>query len=171
MANKLDWYRSQAGIDSYSQQDTLEKRTVFFHDFLNNVVSQSFIESGILFKIAFFFADGVTASTLPCADYPDIVDVSKNRFLDYLIKGKYFSDEILYHILMAILHGIVNPADNNAWIYDDEILKSGGYTKILDDTMHNYQDEMPFYSAFIVKPGCEFLQLQLVWLFAKEGKI
>lgn len=170
MANNYDWYFSQAGVDSYAQQDTLEKKTLFLHSFLNRVASPEFVKSGVLFKVAFLLADGVAASSLPCATYPDIIDETKNPFICYLTRGKYYSEEVLYHIFLAILHGIVDATDNKSWIYDDELLSSGGYTRILRDSMHDYSDYMPIYPAFKVNQGCELLQLQIIWMFGEVNR-
>ena len=169
MINDTEWYFSQEGINSYAQQDTPEKKTLFLHAYLRKV-SPGFLESGVLFKVAFLLADGVASSSLPCATYPNIIDETKNPFICYLIKGKYYSEKVLYHIFLSILHGIVDTADDKAWIYDDELLSDGGYTRILRDSMHDYSDFMPMYPAFKVNKGCEFLQLQIIWMFGEVDR-
>ena len=81
MSNNLDWYFSQEGVSAYSQQDSLDKRTQFLYSYLNQVASPGFVKSGVLFKVAFFFADGVSGSKLPYASYPEVINDSKNGYL------------------------------------------------------------------------------------------
>ncbi len=170
MANSLDWYFSQEGINAYAQQDTLDKKTFFLYSYLNQVASPGFVNSGVLFKVAFFFADGVSESTLPFASYPEIIDDSKNPFLKYLTKGDFYSEKVLYHVFLSILHGIVDIADENSWIYNKDSLKIGMYETLLIKNDHDFCSDLPDYEFFKVERDLEFVQLQLIWLFGQEGK-
>lgn len=170
MSNNLDWYFSQEGVNAYSQQDSLDKRTQFLYSYLNKISSPGFLKSGVLFKIAFFFADGVSESTLPYASYPEIINDSKNPFLKYLIKGDFCSEKALYHVFMSILHCVVDVADDSSWIYDRDSLRTGMYkTKLIIDN-HDVSSEFPDYKIFSVEQKLQFMQLQLIWLFGQEGK-
>ena len=76
------WFLSPAGSKVFSDLTSLEDRSVFLYSYLRTVAKPEFEQDRILFKIAFFLADGVMGSSLPYQSYPDVIHPGKNPFVN-----------------------------------------------------------------------------------------
>lgn len=165
------WFASDAGCQAYRALHTLEERSIFLYSYLKTIAHESFDRDGILFKFAFLLADGVSRAEVTYSAYPEIIRENANPFIAYLRNADVcFGEKETYIALMAILHGLADPRSKTAWIYDKSILGSKDYDDALEE--HNAQFLPAFELEYIdltpysVDKALEFIQLELVWLFA-----
>ncbi len=164
------WFFSPEGVESYQKLTTLEERSIFIYSYLRTIAVEALEKDNLLFKIAFLLADGVHASDLPYAKYPDLIDPKKNPYVAYLKNAKRpHSNEKTFCILMSILHEIANPMNTTEWIYDIKLFTENAYLNKLDELKHQFIEHDESYvvdpEVFSIDPSLSFIQKELVWLF------
>lgn len=166
------WFLSPAGCQAFSSLQTLENRSVFLYSYLKTIANPEFDQDQVLFKIAFFLADGVMGSSLPYQAYPDVIDPQKNPFVAYLARSTQFrKQQILYYIFLGIVHGIADPMNKDNWIYHPEVED----TEYLRNTLEQLGKDLypsPYTmadpDAYAIDPSLEMVQLKLIWLLGQS---
>lgn len=167
-----EWFLSNEGEKYFFALSSLEERTLFFYSYLKTATHGRFDKENTLFKLAFFFADGIYTAKKPYSQYPAILETDSNPFLQYIENAdKYYGKEVTYIIFTAILQEKVDAADLSEWIYDGNFLESENlWDKLLDKEI----EYLPSHELYMVNPQSyqtkeadAFLQLEIVWMFLK----
>ncbi len=170
--NNKDWFLSEEGGNYFAALTSLEDQTIFIYSYLKLVVNECFERKNVLFKIAFFFADGIAKSNKPYSKHPQILNSDINPFLNYLEKvNKLYGNDTMFLIFTSILLEKADVYNSDEWIYDDKLLSSDD---LLDKLCDMGLDYLPIHSLYMVnsdsyaiKDEDKFLQLEIVWLFLK----
>lgn len=96
------WYLSADGEKAYGEADSDPKKLIFFYTYLRAIIrdkKEIFNKKGMdeLYKIAFILTKAVAGTSLPFANYPDILQARKNPLV------RYIDDNLTFKTLMAIL--------------------------------------------------------------------
>ena len=166
------WFLSSTGCQAFSSLQTLEDRSVFLYSYLKTIAKPEFDREQVLFKIAFFLADGVMGSSLPYQAYPNVIDPQKNPFVAYLARTTHYREaQILYYIFLGILHGIADPMDKDNWIYHAKVED----TEYLRNTLEQLGKDLypsPYTmadpDAYAIDPSLEPVQMKLIWLLGQS---
>ena len=142
------------------------------YSYLKTMAKPEFDQGRILFKAAFFLADGVMGSSLPYQAYPDVINPEKNPFVAYLAKADLFPGEsTFYYIFLGILHGIANPMQAKDWVYERNLEDPDYLREKLEQLGKNLYPSptlMADPDAYAIDSSLEAVQLKLIWLFGQS---
>lgn len=165
------WFRSDAGAKAFSACTSLEDRILFLYSYLKTVTNAAIDKNNLLYKVALFFADAVSASDEEYAAYEKLVDPAVNPFLTYLTKlQKHPGDDQIYFTFLGCVKGNADPADENSWIYNPHGLPYADYRLMIEEET----GFVPMTNAFVdpskfeVPEGKQFMMLTVIWLWGKE---
>ena len=104
VTKEASWFLSGEGTRAYAALSSLEERAIFVYSYLRQIVNEDFEKDSVLFKTSFLIADALSGSVLPYAQYPDVINPSKNPFVAFLKNSKKYKNPtgVLYAFL-AIL--------------------------------------------------------------------
>ena len=164
------WFFSNEGINAFKALQSLEDRSVFIYSYLKTVVDEQLEKDNLIFKTAFFIADTLHGSALPYANYPELINKTKNPFVAYLVNlKKPCEQKVAFCHFIAILQGLVNPFNSSEWIYDKEWSSTDKVKEKLTEIDRFY---LPLTSVDIVDPSkfeidadLQPIQLKMIWMF------
>lgn len=167
---ETQWFFSEDGVQSFHALQTLEDRSVFIYSYLKTVVNDQLEKDNLIFKTAFFLADALCGSVLAYANYPDVIDKTKNPFVAYLMNLKEpCSSEIVYCTFLAILQDLVNPFNPSEWIYSKEYQSKDKMLKKLGemDRQFIFSGSTNFVDPadYQIDAALEPIQLKIIWMF------
>lgn len=166
------WFLSPAGSKVFSDLTSLEDRSVFLYSYLRTVAKPEFEQDRILFKIAFFLADGVMGSSLPYQSYPDVIHPGKNPFVSYVARTEHFPGQSpLFYIFLSILHGIADPMNSNDWVYDAASEDTEHLRTKLESLGKDFCPDPSLLAdpdAYAIDPSLEAVQMKLIWLLGQS---
>ena len=176
--NQANWFLSEQGKKAFDNCKNLEERSVFIYSYLKKIAANSLNKDSFLFRIAFLLANSVHSSKAEYANYPELLDESKNPFVAYVKNAKkVYSIQIDYCILLSILHKLANPFDKDDWVYNQAFVESKAYIDkakelekcFIEDTQARVIDN----SVYDIDEALRDIQIEIAWLFIlqdKEGK-
>lgn len=171
---ETQWFFSEEGIRSFQALRSLEDRSVFLYSYLKTVANERLEKDNLIFKTAFFIADALYGSSVAYAEYPDVIDKTKNPFVAYLANLKEPCPlEVVYCAFIAILHGLVDAFNPSEWIYDRKYSKKDNMLEKLGETDHAFLPDGPAIvnpSIYEIDAGLEPIQLKIVWMFYNACK-
>lgn len=171
LLNKSEkWFFSEEGARNFSSLSSLDNRIAFIYSYLKNVLPDCLDEKKIVFKMAFFIADNYKTLQELFSEYPDIISIRNNPFLNYLSQLDYCpSNEALYVVFSAILSNKVDVNDKNEWIHNKNLLTSDEFSSTLGEMGIAYlptsELEMADPALYELDEKIGLLQLQLAWIF------
>ena len=167
-----EWFCSERGQKAFSSLDSLEDRSIFLYSYLKRIAKGDFEKDQILFRIAFFLADGVLGSALPYSAYPALVDPEKNPFVAYLKNADHCPvRQVVYYIFLSILHNIAAPIKRNEWVYEKKIEDLEYLEQTLTKLGKCFCDSdvgMASADAFTIEESLQPVQLKLIWLLGQQ---
>lgn len=166
------WFLSPMGCKDFSALKSLDERSIFLYSYLKTIAKPEFDQDRVLFKIAFFLADGIMGSSLPYQAYPDVIDPRKNPFVAYLSRtDRYREQRILYYIFLGILHGIADPMHSDNWVYDTALDDTEYLRKMLEVSgkdLYPNPSLMADPDAYAIDSSLQTVQLKLIWLLGQS---
>ena len=166
---ETQWFFSEEAKRSFNALKSLEDQTVFIYSYLKTVANAQLEKDNLLFKTAFFIADALHGSTLDYADYPSLIDKTKNPFVAYLTNLKEPCPlEVVYCTFIAILQGLVDAFDPSEWIYSKKYQSKDGMMEKLGEMDRRLIPDGPAIvdpSVYRIDAALEPIQLKIIWMF------
>lgn len=168
-----NWFLSDDGKDTFNKVANLEERIAFLYSYLRAICEDSKKEYDdiILFKLAFLLADGVLGANLSYSRLPDFLDSKTNPFIAFVKNSETLTaKDNIYISLLSITHEIANPFVKSDWIFNESMMREDKLKEQLENLEHDFIGEsnfLPNPECFNIDKAKEFIQLQIIWLFAQ----
>ena len=169
LKKETQWFFSEEGIRSYQALQSLEDRSVFVYSYLKTVANEQLEKDNLIFRTAFFIADALFGSSVAYANYPGVIDKTKNPFVAYLTNLKEPCPlEVVYCTFIAILQGLVDAFDPSEWIYSKKYQSKDEMMEKLGEMDRRLIPDGPAIvdpSVYRIDAALEPIQLKIIWMF------